>query len=116
MKPDVNKIFAKLKAENPKTELESQNVELALIDDAKAAIKEAQKMMTIIEKDGSQYLDLHQKIQNNGDRLMSIFSFLQDSERKLEKAEKDLGISLPEVSKLDKVMNDILRMRKRYTF
>ncbi len=47
---------------------------------------------------------------------MSIFSLLQDQERKLEKAEKDLGISLPEVSKLDNVMNDILRMRKRYTF
>lgn len=116
MKPEVNKILAKLQDETPKTELESQKVELALIDDAKQAINEARKTMAVIEKDGGKYLDLYQRIQNNGDRLMSIFDVLDNQVRKLDKAQKDLGVKIPEVSQLEKVMDEILRMRKTYTF
>lgn len=116
MKPEVNKILAQLQEETPRTELSAEKVELALIDDAKQAINEARKTMSVIEKDGSKYLDLHRKIQTNGDRLMSIFDVLENQERKLISAEKDLGIKIAEVSQLDKVMNEILRMRKTYTF
>jgi DNA-binding phage protein len=101
MNPDVQKIFNKFSEE--KTELSTEKVELALVDDAKNAIKASRNLMNIIEKDGKEYLTLYRRIQNNGDRLMSIFDVLENQERKLEQAAKDLGVKIPEISELDKV-------------
>jgi len=82
MEPQVKKIFSKL----PKTELSTEKVELALVDDAKEAIKVARSFMNAIEKDGKQYLTLYRRVQDNGDRLMRIFDVLENQERKLEQA------------------------------
>lgn len=112
MEPQVKKIFNKL----PKTELATEKVELALVDDAKEAIKVARSFMNAIEKDGKQYLTLYRRVQDNGDRLMRIFDVLDNQEKKLDQAAKNLGVKIPELSQLDKVMNEILRMRKTYTF
>lgn len=114
MNPEVKKIINKFSEK--KTELSTEKVELSLVDDAKSAIKGARNLMNIIEKDGKEYLTLHRRIQNNGDRLLSMFDVLENQESRLEKAAKDLGVKIPEISELDKVMNEILRMRKTYTF
>jgi len=114
MNPEVQKIFNKFSEK--KTELSTEKVELALIDDAKSAIKASRNLMNIIEKDGEEYLTLYRRIQNNGDRLMDIFKVLDNMVNRLENAQKDLGVKIPEVSQIDKVMDEILRMRKTYTF
>lgn len=112
MEPQVKKIFGKL----PKTELATEKVELALVDDAKKYLNAAKRQMQTIDKDGKEYLVLYRRIQDNGDRLMDIFDVLDNMVNRLEKAQKDLGVKIPEVSQIDKVMDEILRMRKTYTF
>lgn len=112
MEPQVKKIFGKL----PKTELSTEKVELALVDDAKKYLNAAKRQMQTIDKDGKEYLVLYRRIQDNGDRLMDIFDVLDNMVNRLEKAQKDLGVKIPEVSQIDKVMDEILRMRKTYTF
>jgi hypothetical protein len=113
MEPQVKKIFSKL----PKTELATDKVELSLVDDAKAVIKDTNRRISEIEKNGKAWEVLDRKIKDNGDYIVDFsYDALDSIKTKLERASKELGVTIPEISKIEKTLNDIRTIRKRYTF
>ena len=92
-------------------------VELALIDDVKSVINQAESLMQEIDKDGKEFLRLEQIIQTKGNFLVTkIYDSLESSVSKLDRSSKELGISIPEIAKIQNVLNDIRGIRKTYGF
>ena len=96
---------------------ETLKVELALIDDVKSVINQAESLMQEIDKDGKEFLRLEQIIQTKGNFLVTkIYDSLESSVSKLDRSSKELGISIPEIAKIQNVLNDIRGIRKTYGF
>jgi len=111
-------IFSKIaKIGEEVREAESMKVEFALIDDVKSAINQAESLMQEIDKDGKEFLRLEEIIQTKGNLLVTkIYDSLDSSVGKLDRSSKELGISIPEIAKIQNVLNDIRGIRKRYGF
>ena len=97
---------------------EAERVELGLTQDAITYIKTATKLIQDIEKDGREWLVLDRRIKGNGESLVStVYDVLDSTKRKIEIAYKQLGINdSPEIARIDKVLNDIRTVRKKYGF
>ena len=96
---------------------EPMKVELALIDDVKSIINQAESLMQEIDKDGKEFLRLEQIINRKGNLLVTkIYDSLDSSVIKLDRSSKELGISIPEIAKIQNVLNDIRGIRKTYGF
>jgi mevalonate kinase len=111
-------IFSKIaKIGEEVRQAETVKVELALIDDVKSVINQAESLMQEIDKDGKEFLKLEQVIQSKGNLLVTkIYDSLDSSVSKLDRSSKELGISIPEIAKIQKVLNDIRGIRKIYGF
>jgi mevalonate kinase len=111
-------IFAKIaKIGEEVRQAKAVKVELALIDDVKSVINQAESLMQEIDKDGKEFLRLEQIIQTKGNLLVTkIYDSLDSSVNKLDRSSKELGISIPEISKIQNVLNDIRGIRKIYSF
>lgn len=97
--------------------VETLKVDLALIDDVKSVINQAESLMQEIDNDGKEFLRLEQVINTKGNLLVTkIYDSLDSSVNKLERSSKELGISIPEILKIQKVLNDIRGIRKIYGF
>ena len=115
MEPSVKKILTKLS--ESKVELATENIELTAVGDASKVIAVTKQIIKRLNKDGDEYLKLHRAIQNDGDKLMSYFDSARRLQEKLEQGAKDLGMDpSPFVKMLDDLQNDMLRLRKKYTF
>jgi len=114
----MKQVFAKIaKIGEEVRQAESVKVELALVDDVKSVINQAESLMQEIDKDGKEFLRLEQVIGTKGNLLTTrIYDFLDSSVNKLERSSKELGVSIPEISKIQKVLNDIRGIRKIYGF
>ena len=100
-----------------KQELSTEKIELGLVDDAEQFIKQAETLMQNIKKDGDQYIRLRERLLDLGYTLTGkIYDALESNKKRLEKSAKDIGINIPQVAQIDKTLNDIRVMRKRYNF
>ena len=128
MKPDVNKIFAKLKAETPITKLASQKVELGITEEIqkaqgsgssllkeakglagklKAADKDLVNKVKAAVKEANRIDDQDQKIRKEiAKETMKIANILD----KAETAARDLGVDYKGIKgfgSLEKLYNDL---------
>ena len=114
----MKQVFSKIaKIGEEVRQAEAVKVELALIDNVKSVINQAESLMQEIDKDGKEFLRLEQIIQTKGNLLVTkIYDSLDSSVGKLDRSSKELGISIPEIAKIQNVLNDIRGIRKRYGF
>ena len=104
MNPQLNKIFSKL-AKEEKTELASEKVELAIIDDLKKYAEVATRANKNIDSEAKSVKKLQSEIRSvlakvnaSKEALKDISSDAKNDISKFEKMAKDLGIK-PEQSK-----------------
>lgn len=120
MKPEQSVLNKLAKFSTKEVELSVQEpieVEFALIDDVKSTISQAESLMQEIDKDGKEFLRLERVINTKGNLLITkIYDSLDSSVNKLERSSKELGVAIPEISKIQKVLNDIRGIRKTYGF
>jgi len=120
MKPEQSVLNKLAKFSTKEVELSAQEpieVEFALIDDVKSTISQAESLMQEIDKDGKEFLRLERVINTKGNLLITkIYDSLDSSVNKLERSSKELGVAIPEISKIQKVLNDIRGIRKTYGF
>jgi len=122
MEPVVNKILSRLgKAE--KTELKSEKVELALIDDVENQNKKTREINTNLFNSGEKFLDAKNSLDMWIKESKNIYEKGVSVEEKIAKAAKDLGLNISDVkeakqlnsnlSQLEKILNDVEKLRKR---
>jgi len=102
MNPQMNKVFSKL-AKEEKTELKSEKVELALVDDIK-------KMSKFILNKGSLDLNTYYTLQSKFEDYVDLSKKVLKDVEKFKKQAKDLGLDLPkDVVTVDNEINSILK-------
>ena len=109
MNPQLNKVFSKLAKEDKKTELKSEKVELALVDDIKSAFDEMESYRKIFDRTNTTVLG---KIKVLESELKDAKSLKASAEKlfsekmkndvskiisKADNAAKDLGISTKDI-------------------
>jgi hypothetical protein len=101
-----------------KESLSIQKVDLNKIQDAKNLLKEGNRELAIIEKNGEEANRLLNLVGRVGDDfLRSSYSEAEDLIIQIERAAKDFGVPVPnEVNQLKKMMDTGLQYRKRYSF
>ena len=98
----MNKVFSKL-AKEEKTELKSEKVELALVDDIK-------KMSKFILNKGSLDLNTYYTLQSKFEDYVDLSKKVLKDVEKFKKQAKDLGLDLPkDVVTVDNEINSILK-------
>tara|TARA_R110002167_G_C12375147_1_gene624464 strand:- start:297 stop:680 length:384 start_codon:yes stop_codon:yes gene_type:complete len=111
MKSNIEKVYSKLpKTELSKVELETQKVELALVDDFKKTIGEFNKSRTDGQGDLFKALEMAKK------SIGSLTKAKKDGENSLKqynkilKAAEDIGVNIPTtVSKAGEQTEDLLK-------
>lgn len=110
-------VYNRLFSEPKKTELESQKIELSLIDDAKKILTKVKKDLKEINSKGEKANTLYEEVGNLGRNTLSVFNKLEKFSSSIKKMSLDLGVKPPkEVQELDEAIDDILTYRKRYNF
>jgi hypothetical protein len=111
-----NKVFEIL---STKVELQSQKIELALIDDGKKLAGKLEIMADLVAQDGENYLLFRSKVEDRGERLISELDNVDKMVDTLTLAYKQLGIDpgkQPELVRLSAIKDTIITYRKRYNF
>ena len=110
----VNKVLKKIVPTKKKLD---ESIKLTAVGDASRIIAVTTQIIKRLEKNGDQYLKLHQQIQNDGDKLMSYFDTAERTKNILERGAKELGVEPSNfVKMLDDRMDDMRTLRKRLTF
>tara|TARA_Y100000385_G_scaffold136579_1_gene141908 strand:+ start:386 stop:769 length:384 start_codon:yes stop_codon:yes gene_type:complete len=101
MKSNIEKVYSKL----PKIELATQKVELGVIQDAKKAnsqgdkiVEEARKHLSKIDKLYGQYVSIINKNKNIIKELDNKFSLIDKIKKDVIQASKELGVNPKEIS------------------
>lgn len=112
-----SKVFEKLFTAD-KVELESQKVELALLDDAANLSKLLKSLNTQIKADGDKANDLYSKVSVNGEKALSAFSQASKLIDRIDQMFRDLGqpANDPDYTELISQLDTVLTYRKRYNF
>lgn len=114
------KVFNKL-FDSEKVELESQRIELGLMDDAAALTSILKGLNQKILSNGEKANELYSIVQKDGEKALLAFSDASKLYDRIAQMFKDLGLpatpqSDPKVKAMFKEMDDLLTYRKRYSF
>jgi hypothetical protein len=111
-----NKVFEIL---STKVELQSQKIELALIDDGKKLAGKLELMADNVASDGENYLLFRSKVEDLGQKLINELDNVDRIVDNLTLAYKQLGLEAgrqPEIIRLNAIKDTIITYRKRYNF
>lgn len=110
-----NKLFHK-----DKVELESQKVELGLIDDIGSMRAELSQLNSQIKSSGDREYTEHQVVQNTGEKALQMLKQADNAIQKVTSMYKELGLGDaskdPNVKALLLQMNLVISYRKEYHF
>ena len=106
MNPQMNKVFSKLAKEDKKTELASEKVELALLDD----VKKTYKAVTNLRKKAEEDLAKSKRSAIMGDSMIKEF---KADANKVEKLAKELGIPVKDIN-LQQLVKEVDSAEKQF--
>ena len=98
-----------------KVELETQKVELSLVDDLKKYEKELERGIDELMQFATDAREAIAKGKREMDRLDAVYRVAQRISNDVEQSAKDLGVDIPQVQKVKKMISAYEQQKKSLT-